>query len=160
MFREGPGNVSKLDKADEREGWVKKMAKMLNWNIQAKIPLIAKAGMVVLEECGEILRNEAKAHLRPKLNLNWIPHGPPPGGEIWKGREDYAEMINSIRVVRKRDTKSRNIWVMAGNYKTWWAVQMEYGRAGWKGGPRSFFRKAMRTSIPKIHALLAARRIR
>ena len=136
------------------------MAKMLNWNIQAKIPEIARAGMVVLEECANIMRDDAKAHLRPILQLKWTPHGPPPSGEIWKGREDYAEMINTIRVVKRRDTKSRSIWIMAGNYNTWWALQMEYGRAGWKGGARPFFRKAMRTSAPKIRTLLAARRIK
>ena len=141
------------------------MARMLNWNIQRVIPEIAKAGMVTLEDCANIFRNEARSHLRPQLVLNWTPHGPPPGGEIWKGREDYAEMLNTIRVVKKYSAgalfgKTRNIRIYAGNYKVWWALQMEYGRGGWKGGARSFFRKAIRTSKPKIRTLLAARRIR
>jgi hypothetical protein len=136
------------------------MAKMLNWNVQRTISEISKAGMPVLKECADIFRDEAKANLRPILVLNWKPHGPPPGGDIWKGREDYAEMLNTIRVVEKRDSKARNIRIYAGNYKTWWAVQMEWGRGGWKGGPRPFFRKSIQTSAPKIRALLAARRIK
>ena len=140
------------------------MARMLNWNIQKAIPEISKASMPILMECANIFRNEAKLHLRPQLELNWKPFGPPPGGDIWEGREDYAEMLNTIRVVEKHDTKAlfgktRNIRIYAGNYKVWWALQMEYGRGGWHGGARSFFRKAIRTSKPKIRTLLASKRI-
>ena len=155
------------------------MARMLNWNIQKTIPEIAKAAMPVLEECANIFRDEAKEHLwKNEMLLNWPRRGPyktgKDKGKIWTARDSYKEMLDTIRVVRKKNDlalfgfKSRSIWIMAGNFKTWWAIQMEYGRGGWvkgskkgwRGGKRPFFRKAMRTSIPKIRTLLAARRIK
>jgi len=157
------------------------MARMLNWNIQRTIPEIAKVSMPVLEECANIIRDEAKAHLwHNAMLLDWNLRGPyktgKDAGKVYTARDSYLEMLNTIRVVKKgnkfstlfQGVKNRSIWVMAGNYKTWWALQMEYGKGGWvkgsakgwRGGARPFFRKAMRTSIPKIKALLAARRIK
>jgi hypothetical protein len=47
----------------------------------------------------------------------------------------------------------KNIWVMAGAYDPWWALQMEYGHGGWKGGAKPFFRPAMRESMGEVVAI-------
>jgi len=86
-------------------------------------------------------------------------------GKIWTARDDRFAMIKSIRYVKKKEDfsnlfagiKHRNIWIMAGNYKTWWATQMEYGHGQWRGGARPFFRVGINKAMPKIAALIAAR---
>ena len=49
---------------------------------------------------------------------------------------------------------NRNIWVMAGNFKTWYAKQVEYGKGGWKGGAHPFLRPAMRKSRAKLKMII------
>jgi hypothetical protein len=147
------------------------VARLINFNYQEKLPEIADAGMVVLEECCEIIVDEMKSDLNKTLVGNWRTHGPyqsgPYAGETWTGRESKTAMLNSIRQVKKDESgtifnikKARNIWVMAGNYKTWWAVQMEFGHGDWKGGKRPFFRSGINKSMPKIGSLIASRRIK
>lgn len=142
------------------------MAHMVNWNPEEKIPEIARAGMEVLEEACSIIVQDAKVNLVAALRGNngkWKEHGPYKSGKYagksWTARY-MGSMVKSIRLVKKHDPKSRNIWIMAGNYNTWWAVQMEYGHGAWKGGRRSFFRSAIMGAMPKIRMLLASRRIR
>jgi hypothetical protein len=67
---------------------------------------------------------------------------------------DPGALVATIRVVRKKGDPTRNIWIMAGNYKTWWAVQTEYGRGGWKGGAKAFLRPAMAKAPATIKAIL------
>jgi len=139
------------------------MAHMVNWNPQEKIPEIARAGMEVLTECCEIIVNDAKVNLASILKGNWTEHGPYKtgkyAGKTWTARYK-KDMVKTIRLVKKKDSATRNIWIMAGHFNTWWAVQMEYGHGQWKGGPRSFFRKAIHGAMPKIKVLLAQRRIK
>ena len=146
------------------------MAKMLNYNISEIIPEISKASMPVLEECCALIVNEMKSELwNGKIKADWKRHGVyqsgKNAGQIWTSRDSYTEMLNTIRLVKKNSgntvfgTKGNGIWVMAGNYKTWWAAQMEYGHGGWKGGARPFFRSGIKKSLPKISSLLQSRRV-
>jgi hypothetical protein len=145
------------------------MAYMLNYNISEKLPQIRKAGMAVLEECCEIIVNQMKADLGGVIEANWKRHGVyktgKDAGKIWTARDSYIELLKTIRLVKKNEgdnifgLKNNNIWVMAGNYKTWWAKQAEYGRGDWKGGKRPFFRSGINKSLPQIEALLASRKI-
>lgn len=118
--------------------------------------------MPILEECAEIIRDEIKSEIPSKLKLQWRLHGVyqrgKNAGKLWTARDDYMEMLKTVRFVKKGDG-TRNIWVMAGNFKTWWAVQMEYGHGKWRGGARPFFRTGLMKSLPKIKALLASRKI-
>ena len=128
----------------------------IEWDISKKLPELINAGMGRLEKAGRIIQTEAKAILHSKINpQHKSPSGPvnrpPHGGKYWTERK-VGSMVKTIRVVRKDGV--RNIWIIAGNKKQWWAIQMEYGHGGWKGGPRAFLRPALKKSIPKIKSML------
>jgi hypothetical protein len=72
-------------------------------------------------------------------------------GKVWTAR-DMDIMAKTIRVVRRDDKKDVRLYV--GNFKTWWAVQMEFGRGGWKGGPKPFLRPAITASRSRIQVVL------
>ena len=131
----------------------------IEWDISKKLPELINAGMGRLEKAGRIIQTEAKSTLKSKIN----PKHPPyditrPEYKTGKAANKYwtartaGNMIKTIRVVRKDDV--RNIWIIAGNSRDWWAIQMEFGHAGWKGGSRSFLRPALKKSIPKIKSML------
>lgn len=78
-------------------------------------------------------------------------------GQIWTAR-DMDIMAKTIRVSEKRGGSfgldNQNVRVYAGNFKTWWAIQMEYGRGAWKGGPWPFVRPAIASSKSQIKIIL------
>lgn len=129
--------------------------------ISNKIPELRKVGMDRLEKAAEVIRDEAKqillSKIDPKKPAHSVSHPPYEkgkyAGKYWTEREAGA-MTETIRVVRLHDQKSRNVRIYAGNKKTWWAKQMEFGRGGWKGGRRSFLRPAINKSIPKIKGII------
>jgi hypothetical protein len=127
------------------------MAKMVNWNTAAFEAACVNVSMDRLETAAHIIANDAKRILQSKIK------GPPVTRhgqkEVWMERDPGA-LIDTIRVVRKKGDPGRNIWIMAGNYKTWWALQTEYGRAGWKGGAKSFLRPAMNNAPSRIKGVL------
>jgi hypothetical protein len=129
----------------------------INWDISEKIPELRLAAMDRVERAAEIIRDNAKDILRSKLSGPPISHPPYKtgkyAGKYWTEREAGA-MVKTIRVVRKHESTERNVWIMAGTKKTWWALQMEFGRGGWKGGPRSFLRPAINRSIAAIKQML------
>jgi len=106
-----------------------------------------------VEAAARVIRDDAKRILQSKLKGNWQEHGPYKGGAIWTERTKGA-MVDTIRVTRSRNKKVKNVWVMAGNFKTWWARQLEYGRGGWRGGAKSFMRPAMKGAESKIIGIL------
>ena len=119
----------------------------IQWNTQEFEIVCIGATMDRLEAAGKIVRDDAKRILAPQLKGNWREHGPYQSGdyagETWTARYK-KKMLDTIRVVRKHTDTSRNVWIMAGEYNSWWAIQMEYGRGGWKGGRRSFMRPALK----------------
>ena len=69
----------------------------------------------------------------------------PASGQYWTEREIGA-LRRTIRVTEKigpKGLEGRDVRVIAGNRKTWYAVQVEYGRGGWKGGAHPFLRPAI-----------------
>ena len=44
--------------------------------------------------------------------------------------------------------------MIAGNYKTWWATQLEFGRGQWRGGKKSFMRPAVNKTKGQVTAIL------
>ena len=128
-----------------------------------------KAGMERLEKAANVLRDDARS--RVKVYAGKL-HGPYKrgkyAGQIWTAR-DTDNMQKTIRVVRKKgfenvvsmDIGSGTLWtegtdvrVYAGNYKTWYATQMEYGRGAWKGGARPFMRPAMAEFEGKVRSII------
>jgi hypothetical protein len=133
------------------------MARMINWNTDAFHAQCARISMNRLEAIAEIIRDDAKKILKSKLVGNWTEHGPYKTGKsvgaIWTERTKAA-MVDTIRVVRKKDEASRNIRIYMGNFKTWWAVQMEFGHGSWRGGARAALRPAMRNSLNAAKSVL------
>lgn len=147
--------------------------RVVNWHPEEKIPGLAKVGMDRLEKAAGVVQLNAILKLGSQLKEAYPEHGPyrrhwvksseklkrtghweaTSGGSPWTARH-YREMIRTIRVVRKHDPNVRNIWIMAGNYLTWWALQMEFGKGGWKGGRKSFLRPALNGSVSQIKAIL------
>lgn len=124
-----------------------------------------KAGMERLERAAEVIRDTARSLVVTgtvtrvpgrRRFVNKAGHMvESPNPPIWMERIPGA-MKQTIRTVKKRGfdntlgMDSGGIWtdlvdvrVYAGNYKTWWATQMEYGRGRWRGGAKPFMRPAM-----------------
>lgn len=139
------------------------MARMINWNTAAFEKECLGVTMDLLEVAAWRIVANAKRILASKINGGWKPHGPYSTayskgkyhgiGQSWSARREGA-MVATIRAVRKKDDPSRNIWIMMGNYNVWWALQMEFGRGAWKGGPKSCIRPAMAGAPREIQAVL------
>lgn len=116
----------------------------IKWDIEEFVSGCKDISMDRLEKAADLIRDDMKSILKGKLKGRWTEHGPyKKYGQIWTERMKGA-MVDTIRVVKKKDSGSRNIWIMAGTFKTWWATQMEYGNGDWIGGPRSFMRVALK----------------
>lgn len=77
-------------------------------------------------------------------------------GQLWTAR-DMDIMAKTIRVVEKNGLglhQSPDVRVYAGNFKTWWAIQMEYGHGAWKGEPHPFMRPAISATKSTIRTIL------
>lgn len=133
------------------------MARMVNWNPERKIPEFRKIGMDRLVAAAEVVRMNAIYKLQSLIREAYKEHGEyktgDAAGQFWTERH-YRKMVHTIRVVRSHDPAVRDVRIYCGNKKTWWALQMEYGRGGWKGGRKSFLRPAIRNSIPQIKTIV------
>ena len=134
------------------------MAKIINWNtaafekecIDVTMDLLMVAATLIVGDAKRILASKGnKGFNRPVYQSGAYP------GRSWTARQAGA-MVKTIRAVRKRGDTSRNVWIMAGNYVTWWALQLEYGRGAWKGRAKSFLRPAMANAPKHLQSVLAA----
>lgn len=151
------------------------MAKMMNWTAEERLPSFKKAGMSRCIEAAKIIRDKAKENLRSKLTgmttitrkrggeisqkrEAWKEHGiyqkGQYAGKYWTERH-YKAMINTICVYPESpNTDYRTVRIYAGNSKTWWAKQLEFGRGDWHGGAKPFLRPAMQSSLMQIKAVI------
>ncbi len=104
-----------------------------------------KAAMSRVEKAAEAIRDAAKN----KCVVGTITR--PAKGAFWTERSPGA-MKATIRVVRKEG--KNNVLIIAGNKKTWWATQMEYGRGAWKGGARPFMRPAIASTKGLVASII------
>jgi hypothetical protein len=134
----------------------------IDWDLQKYDGEFKAAGMKRIEAAAGVIRDDARRILNGKLKGNWKEHGPYSHmrkghklvdfeASIWTERTKAA-MVSSIRVTRREGEE--NVWVIAGNFKTWWATQLEFGRGRWKGGAKPFLRPAMLGAESKIHGIL------
>ncbi len=130
----------------------------MKWNRAALEEMeasLVKGGMKRLEAAADLIVEDAKRILKSKIaasSAEPVTRPSKEGDPIWMERTPGA-LVETIRWVRKRGD-TRNIWIMAGNFKTWWAVQTEYGRGGWKGGAKPFMRPAMKNAPLMIKSVL------
>lgn len=118
-----------------------------------------------VESAADVIRNRAKVKLKASIAAaakggsslageRWKEHGPYKTGNTasWTARY-HKEMVNTIRTVRSHNPAVKNIWVMAGADDPWWAIQLEYGHGGWKGGAKPFFRPAINESLGEVASI-------
>jgi hypothetical protein len=121
----------------------------IKWDVEPFLRECGITGMARLKAAAKIIANDARRILASKIEGPPISHPPYKSGKdkgaYWTEREAGA-MLKTIRVVTKNDAASRNVWIMAGTDKTWWAIQMEYGHGEWRGGARSFLRPALKNA--------------
>jgi len=128
------------------------MARWMNLKLEAYDGQFVKAGMDRIERAAAHIQLQMQTEcIKSYENRRPVYKTGKDAGKIYTAR-DFDIMAKTIRVVRK-DNKL-NIRIYAGNYKTWWALQMEYGRGKWKGGARPFVRKAVAKSVSKIQPIL------
>ena len=143
----------------------------IDWDLQKYDGEFKKAGMARIKRAAEVIRDMAKTNciagtINRPARKHWVNNGhledasPESSANIWTAREAGA-MRETIRVVETREDRGRgfdqerdNVRVYAGNFKTWYAVQMEYGRGGWKGGARPFMRKALTAAPSRIRPII------
>lgn len=101
------------------------------------------AAMDRLEKAAEVIAEDARRR---------VPVGERVTGKgKWSNREGGA-LKKSIRVVRLRDSKARNIRVYAGNKEAYYSRWVEYGTSKMKARP--FLRPALNSSKAKIQSIL------
>lgn len=122
----------------------------IDFNLQKYDGEFKAAGMVRIKKAAEAIRDAAKA----KCVVGTVTR--PAKGKFWYWTERTpGAMKNTIRVSEKKGMN--NVLVIAGNAKTWWATQMEYGRGAWKGGAKPFMRPAIHQSYDKIRSIIEGR---
>jgi hypothetical protein len=129
----------------------------LNFNFKQYDELIKNACMDRLRDAAACIQMNAILKCKKSYkNRRPVYKKGPYAGQIYTAR-DMDIMAKTIRVVEKRGLglhAGPNVRVYSGNFKTWWAVQMEYGRGAWKGGAQPFFRPAISGSKAQVKAIL------
>lgn len=152
------------------------MAK-ITFNFEQYDRQIANAGMVRLRKAAyfiaeetrkkyDLLNIEGARHIGGMIyRTSAFFHGPYKTGKYagvyWTARTPFA-MRHTIRVREKYGNPvgtmaaslNQDVRIYAGNSKTWWATQMEYGRGAWKGGQKSFFRPALHASRSGVQNII------
>jgi len=139
----------------------------IDFNLQKFDGEFKAAGMARVVKAAEAIRDAAKGFCREGtvtripgrktmvVNGRKVESTSPPE---WMERTPGA-MKKTIRVVRLKTenldmSKPENVRVYAGNKKTWWATQMEFGFGAWKGGAKPFLRPGLRTAESKARAII------
>jgi hypothetical protein len=138
----------------------------IDFNLQKYDGEFKAVGIKRVLAAAEAIRDMAKAKCKegtitrmPGRKRFKGPYGMEPSTNppIWMERSPGA-MKKTIRVWPPQVTENtRDIRVYAGNFKTWWAVQMEYGRGRWKGGAKPFLRPALHGSESKVRSIIEGR---
>jgi len=139
--------------------------RVASWNPEEFAPEILSNCMERIEKAAIVVRDAARRKVpvwKGKL------HGPYKkgkyAGERWTARE-YGGLLKSIRVTKKKESymdggfgfrvaNNMNVWIMCGNFLSFYAVQVEFGRGGWKGGAQPFLRPAFNESMAQIKTII------
>jgi hypothetical protein len=139
--------------------------RVASWNPEEFAPQILSGAMERIEKAAIVVRDAARAKMTG-FKHTWKEHGPYSTGkyhgQIWTAR-DYNALKETIRVTKKKEmyegsgfrvAKDMNVWILAGQYRTWYAVQVEFGRGEWRGKPHPFLRPAFRESMSQIKSII------
>jgi hypothetical protein len=84
------------------------------------------------------------------VNGKYVP-GAVYAGKWWTAR-DAGELLRSVRVVKKEDSAHRNIWVITGNSKAYYAAAYEYSTDPKRG--KKFYRPALASSRSRMKSVI------
>jgi len=108
-----------------------------------------------IEAAGNVLAEKIRSNLRSQIkNPNYSR---PPykkgryAGKWWTAR-DAGELLKSVRVVKKFDSIHRNIWIVVGNSKAYYAAIYEYATDPQRG--KKFYRPALASARPTMKSVI------
>jgi len=128
-----------------------------------------------LQAAGEILAAKIKSNLQSAINTattreariktksgfvtKTVPRyqSRPPyktgkyAGKWWTAR-DAGELLRSVRVVTKKDSTHRNIWIIVGNSKAYYSAMFEYATDPKRG--KKFYRPALASARPAMKSVI------
>jgi hypothetical protein len=137
--------------------WLRRKMANLKFNFDQYDELIANSCMSRMHAAASEIQTQAILKIKKSYkNRRPVYKKGPYAGQIYTARDNDI-MAKTIRVVEKRGEHGlvgRNVLVIAGNFKTWWATQMEFGRGAWKGGASPFMRPALTASKANVKAIL------
>jgi len=117
--------------------------------------VVMKEAMRRLEAAGEVLAAKIRSNLQAQIkNPNYSR---PPyktgkyAGKWWTAR-DAGELLRSVRVVTKKDSAHRNVWIITGNSKAYYSAAYEYSTDPARG--KKFYRPALASSRSKMKSVI------
>jgi len=126
----------------------------LFWNPQPALEIATEIGMQRLNQAGEVLAAKVRSNLRtiiknPAYSRPVYKTGKS-AGKWWTAR-DAGEMLKSVRVVSK-SIGERNVWVIVGHSKAYYATMFEYATTIKRG--KAFFRPAIAASKARMRQII------
>lgn len=118
-----------------------------------------------IEMAGHILASKIEQNLiaqikdtnysRPIYKGAYIKGKYVPGGRYagkWWTARDAGELLRSVRVVTKKDSTHRNVWVIVGNSKAYYSAMFEYSTDPSRG--KKFYRPALASSRSRMKSVI------
>ena len=139
----------------------------IEWHPEQITREIEIEAIVRIEAAAAVIRDKAKDNLSNLVTgmtkqtgknstkyFPWKEHGPYKHGATWTARY-HDKMVETIRLSpHDINLRTQSVRIIAGNYDTWWARQMEYGHSDWHGGAKPFLRPAMAGAKSNIQGAL------
>ena len=108
-----------------------------------------------LELAGELLAAKIRSNLQSQIKNPSYSRPPyktgPYAGKWWTAR-DAGELLRSVRVVTKKDSIHRNVWIIVGNSKAYYSAAYEYATDPKRG--KKFYRSALASSRSKMKSVI------
>lgn len=108
-----------------------------------------------LEAAGEILAAQIRSNLRSQIKNPNYSRPPYKSGKYagkWWTARDAGELLRSVRVVTKRDSAHRNVWIITGNSKAYYSAAYEYSTDPGRG--KKFYRPALASSRSRMKSVI------
>jgi len=108
-----------------------------------------------LEAAGEVLAEKIRSTLRSQIknpNYSRPPYRSGPYAGKWWTARDAGELLRSVRVVTKKDSIHRNVWIICGNSKAYYSAIYEYATSPLRG--KKFYRPALASVRPRMKSVI------
>jgi hypothetical protein len=113
------------------------------WNPQPAVNIATAIGTERMGRAAIVLKDKIKSNLSTiiKHQVSRPMYKTGDDKEKWWTARDAGELMHSVRIVSSPDPKQRNIWVIAGSKKAYYAVMFE--RASTPARGKAYFRPAI-----------------